>query len=128
MKYFFRIYFLFFCWHSLLLLFSVHICKITNQYLFSLDLHKSFDDDENNLFSFFFNSFLEVTAFKRVSRVIIDENKNLTLFFIIAVAHDIVHKIIRFFTIILLFSIKCLQRFRRCSISTHDVAIMNHSF
>ena len=95
--------------------------------MFSLNSHESFENDENNLF-FFFDSFLEVTVFKRVSRMIIDDDENLTSLSIIAVAHDIVHKIIRFFTIISSFSIKCLQRFHRRSTSTYDVAIVNHFF
>ena len=99
-----------------------------NRYLFSLDLYGNSENDENNLSFLFSDSFLEVTVFKRVSRIIIDDDENLISLFIIAVAHNTVHKITRFFTIISLFSIKCFQRFRRRSTSIHNVAIVNHSF
>ena len=101
---------------------------MTDRYLFLFNSHESFEDDENNLFSLFSDSFLEVTAFKRASRMIIDNDENLTSLFIIVVVHDTVHKITRFSTIISLFSTKCLQRFRRRSASIHDAAIVNHSF
>ena len=99
-----------------------------DRYLFSLNSHESFENDENNLFSFSFDLFLEMIVFKRVSRIIIDDDENLTSLFIIVVAHDIVHKIICFFTIILFFSIKCFQRFCRHSTSIHDITIINYFF
>ena len=98
-----------------------------DQYLFSFNSHENFENDKNNLF-FFFDSFLKVIVFKHVSRMIINDDENLTSLFIIVVAHDIVHKIIHFSTIISSFSIKCFQRFRRRSVLTHDVTIINHFF
>ena len=72
---------------------------MTDRYLSSLDSHESSENDENNLFSLSSDSFLKVTAFKRASRMIIDDDKNLTSLSTTAVAHDTVHKITCFSTI-----------------------------